>query len=146
MKERTHTLGQTSSRELKEVTYECAMVPVTGIPNRKPAWTLLVRSNPGRQIIVSAGGIQHYQEWNSKHTHKIVEACSGAFRKRICNKTALLFISAMNSSNYFQHWIIYRLSWNPKYALLCFKWSKLFHYVQLTVQPWRKKDLRNSLT
>lgn len=25
------------------------MVPTTGIPNRKPAWTLLVRSNPGRQ-------------------------------------------------------------------------------------------------
>lgn len=45
-----HTCGHTSFRELKEVTYECAIVPVTGIPNRKPAWTLLVRSKPERKI------------------------------------------------------------------------------------------------
>ena len=32
------------------MTYECAMVPVTGIPNRKPAWTLLVRSKPEGQV------------------------------------------------------------------------------------------------
>lgn len=50
----TLTCGQTSSREVKEVTYECAMVPATGIPNRKPAWTLLVRANPEKQLLVSS--------------------------------------------------------------------------------------------
>lgn len=45
-----HTCGHTSFRELKEVTYECAIVPLTGIPKRKPAWTLLVKSKPEGKI------------------------------------------------------------------------------------------------
>lgn len=127
------------------------MVPATGIPNRKPAWTLLVRSNPGRQVLLS-----HFEKPLVTHTrfgHSIKTFSIMKYRKKrggkilalkkqqniglqTDNKSYLAFhFSLFVGPYFFASWQLYCLLKRPRLShLLCWE-KKMWRYTEL-IRNW----------